>query len=728
MPITYHAASRRFHLTDGAVFSRILAIVDEPLGNPSLQDLYYGAALPDAAVPHLSAEVRDSVSFDNYHQLAPYAYPTAGRGDFRPAACAVREQDGSCCPILGYAGHTITAGKPSLSGLPAVYAETPDEADTLTLTLRDEKTGLEVALLFTVMNQHHALLCSARYTNGGSAPLVLEQAASCTLHLPGLHDILHLHGAWAKERRPERLPGSHAGFTLRSSRGASGHEHNPFLALMAPSATEAQGDVWGVSLIWSGSFCMEVAGDARDNQRLVAGLEETDWRLAPGESFQTPETALVFSPQGLNGMSQIYHTLYRQRLCRGPWRDRVRPLLINNWEATYFDFDEEKLLAIARRASELGLELFVLDDGWFGKRDSDNCSLGDWVVNPRKLPHGLTGFANKLHELGLDFGLWLEPEMISPDSDLYRGHPDWCLHMPGRPRTQARNQLILDLSRPDVQQYLIDFISNILSSGAISYIKWDMNRNFSEAGSALLAPADARSLPVRYMLGLYHVLETLTARFPQLLFESCSGGGGRFDPGMLAYMPQTWTSDDTDGVERIGIQWGTSMVYPISAISAHVSAVPNHQVGRVTPMKFRGDVALGGNMGYELDLSAQSEEDLQVIRQQVADVKRFRALVQQGRFTRLQSPFDHRIAAWQFASEDQSEVLICLFQLHASPNAEDVYVRIQDIDSQALYQDDAGQIYAGGVLKHQGLRAPFSSRRAQQDHDSMILYLRRLPQ
>lgn len=726
MPITYDASARRFHLTDGKTFSRVLAVIDEPGGNPGLQELYLGAALPEAAVSCVPQGFPPSASFDGYHQLAPYAYPTAGRGDFRPTACAVREPDGTCGPVLAYAGHTIYPGKPLLPGLPAVYIEAEAEATTLELTLRDAKTGLEAVLCYTVLEAFHALACSVRFHNSGTQALVLEKALSCAMNLTGEWELMHLYGAWSRERQPERTAIPHATFTLRSNRGASGHEHNPFLALLAPTADERQGEVWGVSLVWSGSFLMEVNKDVRDHVRLVAGLDPCHWRLLPGEDFHTPETVLVRSDAGLNGMSQRFHALYRRRLCRGPWRDRIRPLLVNNWEATYFDFNEEKLLAIAGKAAELGLELFVLDDGWFGKRNNDNCSLGDWTVNTDKLPGGLEGFAEKLHALGLRFGLWLEPEMISPDSELYRAHPDWCLHAPGRYRTQQRNQLILDMSRPEIQDYLIDTISGLLGSGAIDYIKWDMNRNFDEAGSAALAPEDMKSLHVRYMLGLYRVLETLTARFPDVLFESCSGGGGRFDPGMLAYMPQTWTSDDTDGVERVGIQWGTSMVYPVSAISAHVSAVPNHQVGRVTTMKFRGDVALGGNMGYELNLATQTPEDLAVIRQQVDTVKRFRSLIQQGRFTRLRDPFTSRIAAWQFAAEDQAEILLCVFQLHASPNPEDIYIRVEDIDDQALYMDDAGVTYAGGVLKHQGWRACFGENGHREDHDSLVLHLRRV--
>ena len=726
MPITYDASARRFHLTDGETFSRVLAIIDEPGGNPGLQELYLGAALPETAVACVPQGFPPSASFDGYHQLAPYAYPTAGRGDFRPTACAVQEPDGSCGPVLAYAGHTVYPGKPLLPGLPAVYIEAEAEATTLEITLRDAKTGLEAVLCYTVLEAFHALACSVRFHNGGAQTLVLENALSCAMNLTGEWELMHLYGAWSRERRPERTAIPHATFTLRSNRGASGHEHNPFLALLAPTADERQGEVWGVSLVWSGSFVMEVNKDVRDHVRLVAGLDPCHWRLLPGEDFHTPETVLVRSDAGLNGMSQRFHALYRRRLCRGPWRDRIRPLLVNNWEATYFDFTEEKLLAIAGKAAELGLELFVLDDGWFGKRNSDNCSLGDWTVNTEKLPGGLEGFAEKLHALGLRFGLWLEPEMISPDSELYRAHPDWCLHAPDRYRTQQRNQLILDMSRTEIQDYLIDTISGVLRGGAIDYIKWDMNRNFDEVGSAALAPEDMPSLHVRYMLGLYRVLETLTACFPDVLFESCSGGGGRFDPGMLAYMPQTWTSDDTDGVERVGIQWGTSMVYPVSAISAHVSAVPNHQVGRVTTMKFRGDVALGGNMGYELNLAAQTPEDLAVIRQQVDTVKRFRSLIQQGRFTRLRDPFASRVAAWQFASEDQAEILLCVFQLHASPNPEDIYIRVEDIDDHALYADDDGATYAGGVLKHQGWRACFGEKGYREDHDSLVLHLRRV--
>ncbi|MDD3336096.1 MAG: alpha-galactosidase [Eubacteriales bacterium] len=713
---------RVFHLTDGVVFSRVLALTASPDGQDALMDLYYGPALPKEAAELLPTDVRMSASFDGWREIAPLLYPEAGRGDYRPAACAVRGPDGALCSELRFVSADIQTGKPVLDGLPAVYTDKDEEADTLILHLRDERSGLLVDLSFTVMNQLHALTCSAVYRNEGKETLTLVKSASATLSLRGPHDILHLHGAWARERKPERVPCSHSCFTLRSERGASGHEHNPFLALLEPSANEHQGSVWGASLIWSGSFLMECDQDSRDDLRLTAGVIPCDWELQPGDVFTTPECVLVYSAEGLNGMSHIYHTLYRTRLCRGYWRDRVRPLLVNNWEATYFDFNEEKLMTIAKKAAQLGIELFVLDDGWFGKRDNDDCSLGDWVENPRKLPNGLMGLSEKIHGLGLQFGLWLEPEMISPDSDLYRAHPDWCLHVSDRHRTQARNQLILDLSRTDVQDYLIDMLNRVLSSAEINYIKWDMNRNFAETGSALLTPAQQSSVHVRYMLGLYRVLETITTRFPKVLFESCSGGGGRFDPGMLYYMPQTWTSDDTDAVERVGIQWGTSIVYPCSTMGAHVSAVPNHQIGRVTTMDFRGNVALSGNMGYELDLSTLSAEDLEVIRRQVQQVKRFGSLIQQGRFTRLESPFEGRVAAWQFTSADQQEVLVCVFQLSAAPNSVVPRIRVRDI-AEGLYQSDDGMVYSGAVLRHSGLCVSFTGEREAQDHDSFVLHL-----
>jgi alpha-galactosidase len=432
-----------------------------------------------------------------------------------------------------------------------------------------------------------------------------------------------------------------------------------------------------------------------------------NWRLETGEEFQTPEVVMVYSGSGLGEMSRTYHRLYRNRLARGKFRNALRPIVINNWEATYFDFNEDKLKAIAKEASKLGIEMFVLDDGWFGKRNSDNCSLGDWFVDKEKLPGGLKSLVDAVKDYGMGFGLWFEPEMISPDSELYRAHPDWCLHVPDRHRSLGRNQLILDFSRKDVQDAVIEMISGVLSSAGITYVKWDMNRNMSEIGSDLLPAGRQMETAHRYMLGLYRVMDTITGSFPDILFESCSGGGGRFDPGILYYMPQNWTSDDTDGVERLKIQYGTSMVYPSSAMTAHVSAVPNHQTGRNTSLEFRGNVAMAGNFGYELDVTKMTEEEKQSVKEQVGVYKEIRELVQYGDFYRLLSPFDSNVTAWMYVSEDKKEAAVFCYKVLTTPNGALFRFRLAGLKEEALYSVNGSEtVISGAQLMNYGLNMP----------------------
>ncbi|MBR6570658.1 MAG: alpha-galactosidase [Clostridia bacterium] len=722
MPILFHESKRCFHLTDGTSVSFVLQLAPDPAQGETLYHAYWGPALDDAAAEHLPALHNvHMASFDEGTHFPPFAYPTSGRGDFRPAALQAVGADGTSCVMLQYEGYEILPGKPKLQGLPAFYTESDNEADTLCIHMRDPQTALKVTIRYTVMQRLHVLTQSVLLENGGAETITLHNPASCCVTLPGAYDMLHLHGKWARERSVERAAPMHGVREIRSSRGASGHEHNPFAAFAAASTTEHNGPCYGLSLVYSGSHRLLADQNAYGYTRILGGVNECVWRLAAGESFQTPEMLLSFSQSGLNGLSQLLHTAIRTRLCRGIWRDQVRPILINNWEATYFKFNKEKLLAIAKRAAEAGMELFVLDDGWFGRRNNDKSSLGDWFVNEEKLSGGLKPLADSIHALGMQFGLWFEPEMISPDSDLYRANPDWCLHVPGRPRSTRRNQLVLDMSNPDVQDYVIASVTRVLESAPIDYVKWDMNRNFAETGSAALSPCRQGEVHHRYMLGLYRVLEEITTRFPHILFESCSGGGGRFDPGMLYYMPQTWTSDDTDAVERLFIQYGTSLAYPPCTMGAHVSAVPNHQVGRVTTLKMRGDAALMGAFGYELDLTALSDGEMAEIACQVARVKQFRSLTQKGRFTRLASPFEGRLAAWQFASEDRGELLVCIFRRYAEANAEHTYIRVMDVDENACYKDDEGRLWHGGVLKHVGILPVFGD----SDAASMVMHLTR---
>ncbi|WP_288679368.1 alpha-galactosidase, partial [uncultured Clostridium sp.] len=542
-------------------------------------------------------------------ELIPQECPTFGATDLRSPSLEFQYEDGTSATDLRYKSHRIYEGKQRLSGLPAVYVESEEEATSLEITLVDSLKNLEVILTYNVFEDFDAITRSLKIVNNSDEKINIERVLSANVDFTTDElDFIQLSGSWGRERHILRNPLRSGSQAIESRRGASSHAQNPFMALCSKDANEEYGDVYGFSLVYSGNFLANVEVDMYRNARAQIGINPFDfkWLLESKEEFQAPEVVLVYSSKGLNGMSQIYHNLYRKRLCRGIYRDKVRPILINNWEATYFDFNEVKIKEIAKEASKLGMELFVLDDGWFGNRNDDKSSLGDWFVNENKLKGGLSKLAKDINNMGLEFGLWFEPEMISPISKLYEKHPNWCIHIPGRTRSQARSQLILDLSRKEVCDYIIESVSKILESANISYVKWDMNRNMTEVGSLELNSERQRETAHRYILGLYRVMEEITSRFPNVLFESCSGGGGRFDPGMLYYMPQTWTSDDTDAIERLKIQFGTSMVYPPISMGCHVSAVPNHQVNRITPLETRGVSAMAGNDGYELDITKLS--------------------------------------------------------------------------------------------------------------------------
>ena len=711
MPVEFSSSARTWTLSGGNT-SYVLHQDEED----RLLNLYWGPRLPGNALHFDPSDYSSFASFDLPVSVLPLELPVCGSGWYGVPAVGVRDSSGNEVVDLRIVSVETLPGKPALPGLPSTYAEDISEAETLSVLLRDNVTGLEVTARYTVFASSGAVTRSLTLANRGPGPLTVTSLLSASVPLwQGSLDTVHLNGAWARERRVIRVPVREGDFRISSARGASGHEENPFLALCERNADEFSGSVWSASFVYSGSFQAFCHTDIFGHPRLSVGMnpEVFSWSLSPGETLTSPEAVMIFSDTGFNGMSQLYHSLYRTRLARGFWRDRSRPVLLNSWEGVYFNFNEEKLLAVAEKAAEIGVELFVLDDGWFGRRDSDNCSLGDWIENPFKLPSGLSGLSEKVHRLGMQFGLWFEPEMVSPDSNLYRMHPDWCLHVEGRPRTQARQQLILDLSRPEVQEYIISAVSAVLSSSCIDYVKWDMNRNMTESFSAALPPERKKETQHRYMLGLYHVLETITSAFPKILFESCSGGGGRFDPGMLFYMPQTWTSDDTDAAERLKIQYGTSFVYPASAMGAHVSAVPNHQTGRTVPLKLRGDVALGGNFGFELDPGRLSPEDLEEARQMVVKVKSIRDLTRTGTFWRLVSPFDGQATAWAFVSGDRSTFLLCAYCVLSSPNSAPLRIHLRGLLPDAWYKAEDGRLYSGAALMHYGytvpLRGDFSS-------------------
>ncbi|RAR42679.1 alpha-galactosidase [Paenibacillus sp. MDMC362] len=640
----------------------------------------------------------------------PQEYPGYGSGDFRQPAYQVKLANGTTVTEAEYVRHRIYSGKPKLEGLPAVYTEQDAEADTLELELLDPVSGLTIYLSYTVMNAFDAITRSVSFRNDSKENITLLRAMSASVDMNhSCYDLLHLHGAWARERHVQRRRLSPGMQGIESRRGSSSHNHNPFLALLSEGAGEEHGEVYGFSLVYSGSFSAQVEVDQYETARVTMGLNPFDfsWLLEPGQSFQTPEAVMVFSAEGLGGMSRRYHKMYRTRLSRGQFRDATRPVLVNNWEATYFNFNADKIEQIASTGRDLGIELFVLDDGWFGKRNDDTTSLGDWVVDKNKLPEGLEDLVKRVRNLDMQFGLWFEPEMISPDSDLYRQHPDWCLHVEGRRRTEGRQQLILDFSREEVGDAVADMVRSILQSAPITYVKWDMNRNMTEIGSAALPPERQRETAHRYMLGLYRVMEQLTTEFPHILFESCSGGGGRYDPGMLYYMPQTWTSDNSDAVSRLKIQYGTSLVYPLSSMGAHVSAVPNHQVFRNTSLRTRGHAAMSGNFGYELDLTAFSEQEKEEVREQVKLYKEIRHLVQFGDFYRLRNPFEGNEAAWTIVSEDRSEAVLYYFRIISEANEPIVWLRTAGLDPEGDYRCvEDGNIYGGDRLMNAGLAIP----------------------
>ena len=637
----------------------------------------------------------------------PLEFPVYGTGDMRETAFMAKYSDGSRTSRFEYKGHKIMSGKPELEGLPATYGN-EKEVNTLIIELRDSYTGLTAELNYSVFENYDAITRSVRFINKGEKALLINKAASMSVDIYGAGDMefLHLYGWWARERHIQRVPLLEGIQKIDSKRGASSHAHNPFIALTEKNAGETHGEVYGFSLVYSGSFEATAELDIYRSARVTMGINSFDfgWKLNPDEVFQTPEAVMVYSANGIGQMSRCYHSLYRNNLCRGKYQYAERPVLVNNWEATYFDFNEEKLLAIAEKAKQLDIDMLVLDDGWFGKRNNDCSSLGDWVCNTDKLAGGLKGLGEKLNAMGMKFGLWFEPEMVSPDSDLYRAHPDWCIHAAGRSRSETRNQLVLDLSRKDVCEYIIKSLSDVLDSAPIAYVKWDYNRNFAEMGSALLTPECQQEQAHRYILGLYGILEEMNRRFPNVLFEGCSGGGGRFDPGMLYYMPQIWCSDDTDAVERIFIQYGTSIVYPASTISAHVSACPNHQVGRTTPFKMRGDVAMSGQFGYEMDLSVLSDEDFTAAREQVAFYKKYRRVIQYGDMYRLISPYENegKFAAWQFI-KDQT-VILNTFNIKGIPSASLKRVKLQGLDSDSVYvEESTGKEYSGEFLMNIGV-------------------------
>lgn len=612
--------------------------------------------------------------------ILPREFPDYGRSDFRSPAYQFILEDGTNITKFIVKGIKKEQGKRPIPDLPACYQENNGEFETLIITLEDYKSKLQMKLYYCVSEKYEVITRYCEVINTGNSKIYLDRLLSMNVDFynDNNFDLLHFYGSWARERHINRIDIGHSTHTIESKRGASSHQQNPLILLARKDCNEQKGEVYGMNLVYSGSFKGTIEVNPYNSTRVQIGINDFGfkWCLKANEAFFAPEVVMVYSNEGFNGMSNIYHRLYRERLIRGAYRDKPRPILINNWEATYFDFDEEKLECIGKAASEVGIELFVLDDGWFGKRNSDKTSLGDWYVNKQKLPTGLKGVANKLKNMGLLFGLWFEPEMISPDSELYMKHADWCIHVNGLTRSEGRNQLVLDLSNIQVQDYLIKIISDILESNPINYVKWDMNRHVTEVGSGTLPPNQQGEVMHRYILGLYRVMEELTSQFKDILFESCSGGGGRFDPGMLYYMPQVWTSDDTDAYERMFIQYGTSFAYPQISMGAHVSCVPNHQVGRSTPLQTRTQMAMTGNLGYELDLSSLSTEEIEIIKEHIKFYKKERKNLQFGKYYRLINPYENGMSSVLIETPQKDKYYLFIFFGVNKPNQNKMRIQL----------------------------------------------------
>lgn len=724
MGITYIPEEKLFKLdTPGTTYC--IGIIDK---EGFLGHAYYGRRIENSQgisalmriyenpmTPETNA--RDRLSFlDSF----PTEYSAHGVGDYRESSIRVKSAAGHSAVLLTYESHEIYSGKRKLNGLPATFGN-PEEVTTLAITCRDTVLGLRAVLEYSVFADTDAITRSVCFYNDSEQPIFLEKVMSACLDMDNRDfDMITLHGSWARERRMDRRRVSHGKHAVSSLRGEPGHQEHPFLALLEHTATQTRGDVYGFSLIYSGNFRMQAEMNQFNSVRVTVGIEPEDfsWKLAAGESFQAPEVALVYSAEGLGGMSRSYHDLYRNHLIRSPYKNKKRPILINNWEATYFDFNEEKLLDIAKEAAGLGIEMLVMDDGWFGNRYDDNRALGDWQVNEEKLRGGLKKLVDGVNALGMKFGIWFEPEMISPESKLYQEHPDWAIAIPDRKPGLARNQYVLDISRQEVRDCILEQMFTVLHSANIQYVKWDMNRPLSDLGSALL-PADRQGeLYHRYVLGMYEMQERLLAEFPDLLLENCSGGGARFDPGMLYYSPQIWCSDDTDAIERLAIQEGTSLVYPLSAMGAHVSVCPNHTVGRNTPFETRGYVALAGTFGYELDITKLSDEDKQMVSRQTAMYHKFNDLVREGDYYRVASYAEnHLYDCFQVVSKDKKESLVFYVQVLGEPNYHSRILHLQGLKENAVYQlyevdmqeaseeiaRNTGKAYSGELLANGGI-------------------------
>ena len=691
-----------FHL-QGRNISYIMAV--DSFGN--LIHIHYGRKLHDKDYDKTNTKYVNWAAYDENNitlENTQQEYPSYGHTDLRNPAYTVKNVDGNSISQLKYKDYTIKENYiPEIEGMPSLFIENKS-AQTLEITLEDKISGVEVVLSYSVFDDYDVILRNTRIHNISDSTIEIDSAYSANLDIAkGNYDLIYFSGGWGRERefcRSEIQQG--AKIDISNARGGSGHTLTPFIMVSEHNADEDKGNVYGFSLIYSGNHSSMIECDQYGNIRVQQGINPFmfKWTLEKGESFVTPQCVMCYSENGIGGLSRELNDVYRTNLCRSKWADKDRPILINNWEATYFDFDEDKLLSIAKRAKEAGVELFVLDDGWFGTRNDDFSGLGDWTVNYDKLPSGIDGLAKKINDIGLKFGLWFEPEMVNPDSDLYRAHPDWAISVPNRISSLSRNQLILDLSRDDVCDYIITAVSDVLKSANIEYVKWDMNRPMTDM------PYEGYNH--KYTLGFYKIMDAITGAFPNILFEGCSGGGGRFDAGVLAYMPQIWTSDNSDAAARLKIQYATSMGYPVSAISAHVTAVPNHQNGRITSLKMRADTAYAGVFGYELDITKMSDTELAEIKKQVETDKKLRTLMRTGDFYRILSPYETNYCSWEMVSKDKKEVFFYSAKIFSVANSHDIRIKLKGLDAEAKYMDTVtGEVYGGDELMYYGVEPKY---------------------
>ncbi|NGT02707.1 alpha-galactosidase [Clostridium perfringens] len=692
MPIIFHKELKEFHL-----YNKEISYIIHILPNGHVGNLYFGKKIdPYKTYNHLFEGIYRPLAAYVYEgdnkfslQNTRQEYPTFGLSDFRKGAFLIKQENGSEISDFKYESHKIIEGKLKLKGLPQTYVENKEDATTLEITLLDEVIKSKLKLYFTIFEDRAVITRSASFLNLSNKSINIEKAMSFNLDLPDSnYNMIQLNGAWGRERHVHDRSIKEGTQGFYSLKGASSAEFNPFLALRRPNTDEFSGEVIGFSLVYSGNFMAEIDVDTYNQTRIMMGIhpDRFSWPLNLNEEFYTPEVVIIYSDKGLNYMSQVYHSLYRECLMRGKWKNSVRPILLNSWEALSFSIDEEKIKELATNASKLGVELFVLDDGWFGKRNNDNDGLGDWTVNKEKFPNGLNEIIEYINKLGMDFGIWIEPEMVNKDSELYRSHPDWIIHDPNRKPSHTRNQYTLDFSRDEVVDHIYNQIEKLLSDYNISYVKWDMNRYITECYSKDKGANLQGTVYHKYILNVYKLYDKLTTRFPNILFESCSSGGARFDPGMLYYAPQTWTSDNTDAMERIKIQYGSSLVYPLISMGSHVSESPNQQVFRETTLETRANVAYFGNLGYELDVNNLSDVEKEEIKKQIQFYKENREVFQFGEFYRIKNPYNNNISAWMVKSNDEKTIILGCYKLLNHANEGKERVKLFGLDKDGDYK------------------------------------------